>query len=79
MISSYAAAGPLNDAGQITPSIYYPGDNCCWIYEKSALRGTKVLHCHDGSKRIINLGNMNNKISSYYCGKNIWYNFCKDK
>ena len=78
MISTFAKAGVLEDNGQVTPSIQYPGDDCCWVYEWSRLKGTKQLLCHDGSATTIELADLDNKISSYYCGKSIWYNFCKD-
>ena len=37
--------------------------------------------CHDGHRTEIDLSTLgwDNRVSSYYCGKNVWFDFCNDE
>jgi len=44
------------------------------------LTGIKELVCYGDKPRMIDLAelNLDDKLTSYYCGKDTWYNFCKN-
>ena len=67
-------------AGSFEPVIQYPGDDCCTLYERHNFEGARKRFCHDGSEMNFDMHahDFNDKLSSWYCGKNTWYNFCND-
>lgn len=74
----------LFDLGQtITPQVEYPGDNCCYLYQHRGYRGLREQVCHEGEKRGFYITEetgdayWNDRMSSYYCGRNVWYNMCR--
>ena len=74
----------LDDLGQsLTPQVEYPGDNCCYLYEWAGFKGLREKVCHEGVRREFWIMNetgddtWNDRMSSYYCGKNVWYNMCR--
>lgn len=74
----------LFDLGQtITPQVEYPGDNCCYLYELASFKGLRERVCHENSKKSFWIttetgeSSWDNKLSSYYCGKNVWFNMCR--
>ena len=69
----------LAAAGSFQPFVEYPGDNCCTLFQHNRLDGVKKRFCHDGSKTEFSMieHGFNDQLSSYYCGKNTFYNFCK--
>ena len=75
----------LKDLGQdISPNISYPGDKCCYLYERQGYKGERVKVCHEDEKKGFWLsdlddGDWDNSVSSYYCGKNVWFNMCNSK
>ena len=75
----------LKDIGQnLSPHIGYPGDNCCYLYEHISYGGDRVKVCHEDEKTDFYLsdledGDWNERVSSYYCGKNVWYNMCNTR
>lgn len=68
----------LTEAGSFEPVIQYPGDDCCTLYEHPNFEGARKRFCHDGKEKTFNMSSygFNDKLSSWYCGKNTWYNFC---
>ena len=90
--SQLAVHSLLNaDVGGFKPIVDYPGDNCCYLYDRYNFQGgdrhegenldDRRLHiCHEGSRKSINVGDLgwNNKMSSYICGKSVWFDFCID-
>ena len=81
MISLIAKADVIQDNGSQPPSVYYPGHDCCILYDDTNLRSTKKKFCHTGKATVFEMKDdfIDNKVSSYYCGKNVWYNFCKNQ
>ena len=81
MISSLSVANEILDYGSLPSSVYYPGDNCCLVYDDTRLRGTVKKFCHTGKATVFEMNDyfIDNRMSSYHCGKNTWYNFCKNK
>lgn len=40
----------------------------------------KLNLCHDGKRteyKLTEIGNWNDRIDSWYCGKNVWYDMCR--
>jgi len=80
------------DVGGFKPLVDYPGDNCCFLYENhnfdhggnrlpsSDVTARRLQICHTGSRTVINTHDLGwgNRASSYICGKNVWYDFCRD-
>merc|ERR1719350_194736 len=72
----------LKDIGQdISPHVGYPGDKCCYLYERQGYKGERVKVCHEDEKKGFWLadledGDWDDRVSSYYCGKNVWFNMC---
>ena len=78
------------DIGGFKPSVDYPGDNCCYLYDQIQFQhdGLREQHddlnerraqiCHNGHRTEIDVAAMgwNDRVSSYYCGKNVWFDFC---
>ena len=78
------------DVGGFKPVVDYPGDNCCYLYdeyqfdwagereENHDIDQRRELICHNGHRTDIDVAALgwNNKVSSYYCGKNVWFDFC---
>lgn len=78
--------------GGFTPFVQYPGDNCCMLFadndygrnnERESNQDIDLYRktiCHTGERTTINLheSNWGNKVDSYICGKNVWYDFCND-
>ena len=60
--------------------VNYPGDFCCTLFEDPYLRGAQLTLCHDGdgTTKSFDLAGefMDKRMSSYYCGKNVAYDFC---
>ena len=59
------------------PYLEYPGHNCCTIYEDINFGGRKETYCHDGNVTVMR-GILNDLMSSYHCGRNVWYDMCDD-
>ena len=81
------------DIGGFKPIVDYPGDDCCFLYDHhhfdykgnrepdSQLDDHRKLICHEGTRKEINVRKelgWGDKVSSYICGKNVWYDFCND-
>ena len=80
------------NVGGFKPVVDYPGDNCCFIYDEyhfdypgarepgQNMEDRRLKVCHDGSRTEHDLRgtSWDNKLSSYVCGKNVWYDFCID-
>lgn len=78
--------------GGFAPFVQYPGDDCCMLFadnnfgrngERESDQDIDLYRktiCHTGERTIINLfeSNWANKVDSYICGKNVWYDFCND-
>ena len=72
------------NVGGFVPHVQYPGDNCCHLFEdmhygQSENGGNKKLTlCHDNDRAEFRLKDyqFNDTVESWYCGKNVWYNFC---
>jgi len=76
--------------GGFTPMVQYPGDNCCTIYRdnyfgRSGARefnqdvdDYRQTFCHSGARTAINLHETGwgDSMDSWFCGKNVWYDFC---
>ena len=67
------------------PGVEYPGDDCCFLYDDTFYRkgnhGNRVHVCHDGVRTkhdLRNDFNFHDELTSYYCGKNTWYNICSE-
>ena len=69
----------LVGSGAFQPQVYYPGDNCCFIYESNDFGEDKLKLCHEGEQAVHDLGALefDDRMDSYYCGKNVWFNFCR--
>ena len=79
--------------GGFTPMTSYPGDDCCYLFDYHNFdqsgtysfrdRGGRVKVCADPAydKTHINFDTLgfDNRMSSYICGKNVWYDFCNDR
>ena len=80
------------DMGGFKPTVSYPGDNCCYLYDQidfghttSRDQGADVDErrrkiCHDGHRAEIDMASIdwNEKTASYVCGKNVWFDFCQN-
>ena len=68
----------LVGGGSFEPQAYYPGDNCCFLYDDQDFHDAKLKLCHDGEKTYHDLDDygFDDRMDSYYCGKNVWFNFC---
>ena len=80
------------DIGGFKPLVDYPGDNCCFLYDDyhfdyhghrmpdSQIDDRRELICHTGARTEINIHNLGwgDRMASYICGKNVWYDFCSD-
>ena len=80
------------DIGGYKPMADYPGDNCCYLYDHynyqihdrephTDLNNGRKKICHEGSRKEINVRSelgWGDRVSSYICGKNVWFDFCKD-
>lgn len=69
--------------GQFEPTVHYPGDNCCTFYNHKGFDGEVRTLCHYGQEidelmEDLEDGAFNNLTSSFYCGKNTWWNMCRD-
>ena len=78
--------------GGFKPVVDYPGDDCCFIYDTynfdypgNRAHNDNIIDrrekiCHYGSLREFDLHPLGwgDKLSSYICGKNVWFDFCKD-
>ena len=88
-----AIATLLSDqTGAFRPFVTYPGDNCCYLFDdvnfdnfgrrdqNTIIDDFRKLICHDGTRTTIDLhpSGWGNKVSSYMCGKNVWYDFCRN-
>ena len=71
----------LRKAGSFEPVVQYPGDNCCYLFSDYVYEGTRIKFCHDDKEETfaLDLYGFDNKLSSWYCGKRVWYNFCNTK
>ena len=60
----------------------YPGDFCCTLFSEQYLRGEQLTLCHDGDGTTAEISlageDLDKRMSSYYCGKNVAYDFCAD-
>ena len=70
--------------GSFQPTVEYPEDNCCILYQHTSFGGEQEKICHDGpgtnkNVRLDTTLDFNNRTSSFQCGKNTWFNFIKDK
>lgn len=68
--------------GSESANIDYPGDRCCQVYEDSGFGGGWLLSClsdgfTEGYVDVVDYG-FNDKMSSWWCGKDIAYDFCND-
>lgn len=78
----FLTENPVTDAAtsMIESNFSYPGDRCCRLYKGYNYNGASYNFClHDGTT-YTNYGlssyGFNNNVSSYYCGKNVEYDFC---
>ena len=77
----------LENLGQhLIPDLQYPGDKCCYLFKKEKYYGARAKVCHEDERRGFYLedeleddedGDWNNAVSSYICGKNVWFNMCR--
>ena len=63
----------------------YPGDLCCRVYADPNYSGDTEDVCYDyhtygaDGEHFVKLGSsLANRVSSWWCGKNIAYDFCND-
>jgi len=61
----------------------YPGDDCCDLYYDKNLGGSTMTKCLDpnaDSLKFFSLAtpSFNDRLSSWWCGKNVVVRFCKD-
>ena len=63
----------------------YPGDLCCRLYEHPNYAGNTEDICYDyetygtdGQQSVELSSSMINKTSSWWCGKNVAYDFCNN-
>ena len=66
--------------GSQVANILYPGDRCCQIFKKRDFAGDWLLACLnegelEGEVNVRDHG-FNNNMSSWWCGKDIAYDFC---
>jgi len=60
----------------------YPGDLCCRLYEHANYSGVTEDVCYDyetygvDGQQSVGLSYMANKTTSWWCGKNVAYDFC---
>ena len=80
------------DVGGFKPLVDYPGDNCCYLFDEyhfdyngvrdpnSNIDDRRLQICHDGSRTEVNIHDLGwgDRMQSYICGKNVWYDFCSD-
>jgi len=64
-----------NAAGFKEPFLEYPGHDCCTIYSDKNFGGRKETYCHNGDVTVMR-GILNDEMSSYHCGRNVWYDMC---
>ena len=73
------------------PMVEYPGDNCCTIYSDyrygrpgdrvpgDDLDSHRKTYCVQNEERTVytlSSDGWKNRMGSYYCGKNVWFDFC---
>ena len=75
--TSLVSAGSFNAQGFLEPFLDYPGHDCCTIYSDKNFGGRKETFCHNGDVTIFR-GILNDEMSSYHCGRNVWYDMCDD-
>jgi len=61
--------------------LQYPGDKCCYLYKHPKYYGERAKVCHEDERKGFFLwdeldDDWNDEISSYICGKNVWFNMC---
>ena len=72
----------MSDAEQ---NLSYPGDHCCNLYDGGNYGGTVAKFCINKSKTSgdttwsMDDVNFRDKMSSWWCGKNVSYDFCRLK
>ena len=70
-----AGTPPTNDA-------QYPGDRCCALYADSYYSGSSLTACLESyaSEGYVDVkdNGFNDEMTSWWCGKDIAYNFCND-
>jgi len=68
----------LTDAEE---NVYYPGDECCFLYEHPNYGGSKLHTCVDRNSIpwtyfYMPDYNFHDKMSSWWCGKNVAWFMC---
>ena len=71
----------MSDLSNVTSGYVNPGDFCCAIYSENDFKGETSKYClleMDEDVKVFKMGDvLNNTMSSWECGKNVAYNFCK--
>jgi hypothetical protein len=65
---------------EIETTLGYPGDECCTLYQDDDFWVPMGRFCLNGDYNVIDMvpWGFNDRTSSYWCGKNVWYKFCYD-
>ena len=71
---------PKTVPASVPANIAYPGDNCCTFYDYDYFEGSSKTLCHSGSEVTYNMEQEGfaDKEASWYCGKNVAYDICRD-
>ena len=70
----------------VADTLEYPGDNCCHLFANHLWEdGVQVKICRDthnttDAKQLFDMHDygINDAVSSWYCGKNVAYDFCRN-
>ena len=71
------------DTSASEPNLSYPGDTCCQLWKDGNYTGDSKKFCYtrtDGLDQFFDMHDydFNDTVDSWYCGKNIAYDFCDD-
>ena len=71
---------PKTAPASVPANVDYPGDNCCTFYDLDNFEGSSKTLCHSGSDIIYHMETEGfaDKDASWYCGKNVAYDLCRD-
>ena len=72
--------------------VQYPGDKCCTLFDDNyfgragarastdGIENYRKTICHNDTHISINLhaSGWGDKVDSYICGKNVWFDFCNN-
>ena len=88
MLSEIAAANQTTATADLPsvgdPSVVYPTDYCCTIYEHDGFNGAQKTVCADPNSDEIQVYDldgdyMEDRMSSWWCGKNTGYRFLNNE